>query len=321
MLKLSEQFAIFDDDRCDLHLNDMVHQESHMRTKSIREKLVANVEFNLIKQIEISKEDIIKVHDKNHVNKVFRSCENYKYDRLFRPDVFLSGENTLVSVKTSIGGVLSSVDTIMCENNIKKIFCNVRPPGHHANCSNSSGFCVFNNIALGVQHALNYVQKIMIIDWDLHFGDGTNSIFYNNDNVMYVSFHRSKSFYPNSRHQDRNLYYCEKINTNNVNFIYTENSTSEEYLNDFTEFFDNCDFNPDIIFISCGFDGHKDDIYCALPLDYKDFKTMTKVVCDFANTYCEGRIISVLEGGYNLDVLSQCVLDHVIVLSDNDFQE
>lgn len=310
--------GIVDDERCENHIQTANHEESPDRVKAIRAKLITTKLYNnLIKidAIEPTKNDLLLVHTNKYVNKVMRVCTNYKSAIIDSNDVRVNGQDSLMSAAIAVGSVLSAVNTVMTTD-IKKIFCNVRPPGHHASSHHASGFCIFNNVAIGVKKALTCpgINKVLIFDWDLHHGDGTQEIFKCNKNVMFCSFHRSAPFYPNSGKS------TERGKHGTVyNYPQHEGVKSESYMKDFyKEFLPMAnEFKPDMIFISCGFDGHKEDLHGALPLTYEDFKIMTKELCLLANRYCDGRLISVLEGGYTLGVLENCAAIHVNELLTN----
>lgn len=309
--------GIVDDKRCQLHIQEEDHQESPDRIIAIRKKLKITGLYDQlipIEPVDPTKEDLMLVHTNKYVNKVVRVCSNYKRAMIDCGDVKVNGENSLVSAGIAVGGVLAAVNTVI-NTNIKKVFCNVRPPGHHASSHEASGFCIFNNVAIGVKKALTYpsIKRVLIFDWDLHHGNGTERIFKCNKNVMFSSFHRAKPFYPNSGSRD----YIGKYG-NIHNYPFYENCTVEEYMGDFNDFLIKANaFQPDIIFISCGFDSHKDDHYHALPLTLNEFKVMTKELCLLANKYCNGRLISVLEGGYTPSVVADCAAVHVNELLNN----
>lgn len=317
---INYQVGIVDDERCELHVQDPDHQESPERVRVIRKKLQSTGLYKKlikIEPIEPHKNDLMLVHSNKYINKVVRTCSHYKHSIIGSDDVRVSGEGSLVSAGIAVGGVLSAVETVLGNNNIIKVFCNIRPPGHHASAHNAGGFCIFNNLAIGVKKALQNpkINKVLIFDWDLHHGDGTQSIFKCNKNVMFSSFHRAAPFYPDSGLSTERGKYGTLYN-----YPQYENIKPENYLKEFyTEFLPTAiEFNPDIVFISCGFDGHKDDLYHALPLSYNDFKVMTKELCQLANRCAEGRLISVLEGGYTLKVLENCAAVHVNELLNNN---
>lgn len=210
-----------------------------------------------------------------------------------------------------------------------RAFCNVRPPGHHAHPDHGAGFCFMNNIAVGAKYALDKypdtIKKIFIFDWDLHHGNGTQRIFgqecsildcEDRSQIMYASIHRGKNlshtseetdFYPFTGTLQDNLNH-----TNVFNVPLKHGATIEQYKKGFGDVLRKAiAYNPDLIMISAGFDSHKDDLYGELPLDYRDYVYMTEKLIDLANKCAGGRIISVLEGGYTIDVLMRSVLVHI----------
>ncbi len=314
--------GIVDDERCDYHVQTPDHQESPARTKAIRQKLRETGIYNRlvkINPIEATLEDLLLVHSNTYINKVIRTCTNYGHAMIDSADVRVSGKDSLVSAGVAVGSVLSAVDTVVNSKRIKKVFCNVRPPGHHASSHKAAGFCIFNNVAIGAKKALTYpeINRVLIYDWDLHHCNGTQTIFKCNQNVMVSSFHRGEGFYPGSGSSD------EKGKYDNIdNHPQHDLNTAEEYMKEFYEDFlpKAQEFNPDIVFISCGFDSHKDDLYRALPLDYKHFKIMTKALCQLANICSEGRLISVLEGGYTPNIIAECAAIHIHeILNNNNY--
>ena len=307
------QVGIVDDERCEYHIQSKDHPESPARVMAIRKRLKTLGLYDklvAIDPVEPTKEDLLQVHTNRYINKVERTCLKYGHGMIGSEDVRVTGENSWVSAGVAAGSVLAAVDTVMAPNRIRKVFCNVRPPGHHASSHDTGGYCIFNNVAIGVKKALTYskINRVLILDWDLHHGDGTQKIFQCSKDVMFVSFHRAAPFYPASGSS------TERGKYGNVyNYPQLEQSTAEDYLDDFTKHFlpAATQFNPDIIFISCGFDGHKDDLYSALKLETSHFTFMTRSICLLANQLCEGRVISVLEGGYKPEILAECGSAHV----------
>ena len=316
--------GLVDDVRCELHIQDEEHQESPDRIRAIRDKLKSSGIYNkliLIEPTDPSKEDLMLVHTNKYINKVVRVCKNYKKAMIDCSDVKVTGEGSLVAVGVAVGGVLGAVDKVLTSN-IRKVFCNIRPPGHHASSHEASGFCIFNNVAIGVKKSLTYpdINKVLIFDWDLHHGDGTEKIFKCNRNVMFVSFHRAKPFYPNTGDSSFKGKYSTVHNYPiHGNDPKEEYDPEEEYMKLFYEDFlpKAREFEPDIIFISCGFDGHINDMYHSLPLTNNHYKIMTKELCLLANKYCNGRLISVLEGGYTPEVIGECAVVHINEMINN----
>lgn len=352
-----------DDPACDAHQQiDSDHQESPNRTKIIRNALKKYGFLEFIRRtgsIDIRKNDLIQVHDLMYIESIIKytklnkpaiipsnSAELYvnpDAKPLPSPDISIQGIDSLASILAAAASVMGAVDTIcggfklrkdlsLKKHNttkLRKVFCNVRPPGHHAHINHGGGFCFMNNVVIGANYAMtkynNKIKKVLIFDWDLHHGDGTQNIVENNPNIMYISFHRGGNdpedhFYPGTGTEQT----IDKIgpeirtDTGNVfNFPIKASDTAETYMNKFRIAMDLAEkFKPDLVMISAGFDSHKDDLYHALPLDYIDFHNMTISLAKLADRYSNGRLISVLEGGYTLDVLYKCVLIHIATLVD-----
>lgn len=327
-----------DDPECDLHANvGDEHQESQQRTKKIREfiKLTGlNQLLYLIGSASVTKQELYKTHDKQYVETIISCGRTNKPVLLPHPssEISMTNINSLNSIFAAVGSVSAAIDTVCGEcktkNNdlyidsqIKKVFCNVRPPGHHAHHRNGAGFCFLNNVALGANRALNNfpntIKKVLIFDWDLHHGDGTEDIFGGNPNVIYASFHRGGEnmkdrFYPGTGASEKSKW----KNIFNFPIGYDESLDVGSYMDKFNNKFLPIahEFNPDLIIISAGFDSHKDDLYHQLPLDYDHFHAMTTSLMKLADKCANGRLISVLEGGYTPEVLSMSVAIHLATL-------
>jgi acetoin utilization deacetylase AcuC-like enzyme len=323
--KSKRKVGLVDDKRCELHVQTPDHQESPDRVKAIRHKLKSTGLYDklrLIEPFEPTKEDLLLVHTNKYINKVMRICNKYPKAMIDTEDVRVTGEGSLVAAGIAAGGVLAAIDAVITSKRVRKVFCNVRPPGHHASAHQASGFCIFNNIAIGAKKALTYegINKVLIVDWDLHHGNGTQRIFKCSKDIMFTSLHRGAPFYPNS-----GSIFTKGKHYNIHNYPQHLSPESpvpadiEGYMKDFQDILARGrDFNPDLILISCGFDGHKDDFYHSLPLDYNHYKIMTKELCKLANECSNGRLVSVLEGGYTLDVIANCAAVHVNELIVNN---
>ena len=225
--------------------------------------------------------------------------------------------DTVVSRETfdiallAVGGVLSAIDAII-DGTIRNGLCLIRPPGHHAMPERGMGFCIFNNIAIGARYIQKKykMRKVAIIDWDVHHGNGTQAAFYDDPTVFYFSTHQFPH-YPGTGSIDE--VGSEKGKG------YTMNAPLEPGAN-ITVFKDVFEgrflpeiktFKPDFILISCGFDAHKDDPLAGLNLREEDYNLLTRMVVSLANEICDGRIVSTLEGGYNLNALKLSVYEHL----------
>jgi len=210
----------------------------------------------------------------------------------------------------AVGSIISAIDGVI-NKNFKNAFCVVRPPGHHSEQEKAMGFCIFNNVAVGANYLISKYKykKIAIIDFDVHHGNGTQDIFYDNEKVLYISTHQYP-YYPGSG-SDK-----EKGKYNNIlNIPLPAGTTSEEYLNAYEFVLKKLkEFKPQFILFSAGFDAHKDDPLAQFQLKSKDFYDLTKRTLSLAELYCDGRSVSILEGGYNLIALQESTEMHVNAL-------
>ena len=214
------------------------------------------------------------------------------------------------------GAVIAGVDAVM-ESDARNAFAAVRPPGHHATSENAMGFCMFNNVAVGARHAQNKykeIERVAIIDWDVHHGNGTQGIFYDDPSVYFFSMHQYP-WYPGTGSRGETGHGRGLGSTLNVPVKANTKATAQ------TRMFEGAiedvakNFKPDLIMISAGFDAHRSDPLGQLELEDADFVSMTKTAMQWADTACEGRIVSALEGGYNLSTLGGTVKNHVAELN------
>jgi len=219
-----------------------------------------------------------------------------------------------------VGGVFAAVDNIM-NGTVYNAFCAVRPPGHHAEHNRAMGFCFFNNIALGAVYILeNYgLERVAIVDWDVHHGNGTQHFFESDPRVFYLSLHEDPdSCYPGTgRRQEEG---SGKGKGFTLNIPLPGGSGDEDYLKALEQ--EGLprlrEFAPQFVLISAGFDAHEDDPLAHQNLTRQAYKKMGAMVLQLALDHAEGRLISVLEGGYSLTVLANCVEDHLRLLLGND---
>ena len=254
---------------------------------------------------------IEKVHNKNYLEKISISFPKSGIQ-------FLDGD-TIVSPGSkeaaldAVGSIILGIDQVV-NKEFKNTFCSVRPPGHHAESDKAMGFCIYNNVAVGAAYLLHHYQykKVAIIDYDVHHGNGTQEIFYNNPNVLYISTHQYP-FYPGTGSVN------EKGASNNIlNIPLDPGTSSDVYFNSFENVLKKLkSFNPEFILLSSGFDAHQKDPLAQVNLKSKDFYEITKRIMNVAGNICDGRIVSILEGGYDLDALKESAYEHVKALIEN----
>lgn len=310
-----KNLIIIYDERHKLHSPPFNHPERPDRVSAIYNYLAKKNFFNSVDVIqpkEIEVENILKVHTKDHYDYIINSINKEK-TLLDGGDTYIV-KDSLQAAFLSAGSVTLAVDLIM-GNKYNSAFCLMRPPGHHAESNRPMGFCILNNAAIGAQYALDKynLDKVVIIDWDVHHGNGTQEIFYSSSNVFYISLHQYP-FYPGTGAAN------EKGNKDGdgytLNFPLPAGTAGDAYLRIFKEEIIKTleRYDPQLIILSAGFDAHKDDPLAEMKLVEQDFSEMTKLIKDF--TYKRNiKIISVLEGGYNLDSLSASVYEHLGVLN------
>ena len=251
---------------------------------------------------------LIKTHTSNYIDQVDKSFPKKGYN-------FLDGD-TIVSPgskdasKDAVGSIITAIDGVQ-KKEFKNAFCAVRPPGHHAEKEKAMGFCIYNNVAVGANYLIEKYKynKIAIIDFDVHHGNGTQDIFYDNEKVLFISTHQYP-YYPGSGSEK------EKGDFNNVLNIPLEAGTSaEKYLNAYENVLNKVrEFKPEFLLFSAGFDAHIDDPLAQLQLSSEDFYKITKRTLEISKSFCNGNVVSILEGGYDLKALQESTKRHVDAL-------
>ena len=226
------------------------------------------------------------------------------------PDTYVSPDSYEAALYAS-GALLTAIDLVM-DKKRDNAFCLVRPPGHHATPTKAMGFCLFNNVAIAAKYIQSEynLDRIAIIDWDVHHGNGTQDAFYDDPSVLYFSMHKYP-FYPGTGAKEETGIGSGSGFTINIPLSY--NIEPQEYLEIFDEILKKRikRFNPQFVLISSGFDAYRLDPISGLSLEASDFNALTKLTRNIADDCCEGRIVSCLEGGYHLLDLPKCIEAHL----------
>ena len=265
---------------------------------------------NLIwkKPVAFDQSFLINTHSSEYIDLVSKSFPENGL-------AFLDGD-TVVSpgskdaTKDAVGSIITAIDGVQ-NKDFKNAFCAVRPPGHHAEKEKAMGFCIYNNVAVGANYLIEKYKynKVAIIDFDVHHGNGTQDIFYNNKKVLYISTHQYP-YYPGTGSEK------EKGNFNNIlNIPLEAGTTAEEYLNAYEHVLKKIkEFKPEFVLFSAGFDAHIDDPLAQLRLNSEDFYQLTKRTLEISKSFCNGNVVSILEGGYDLRALQNSSKRHVDAL-------
>ncbi len=223
---------------------------------------------------------------------------------------------SILAAKLGAGACIEAVSTLF-ERNEKRALCLIRPPGHHALAEDPMGFCLFGNVAIAAADTLSRfdLDRILIVDWDVHHGNGTQAMFYEDPRVAFLSIHRHP-FYPGTGLKDETGTGRGLGTTKNIPLPY--GTPRSEFLAAFRSGLEKMAdrIRPQLVIISAGFDAHAEDPVGDLGLEIEDFEELTREVISVARTHAEGRIVSVLEGGYNSSILASCVEAHLRALDD-----
>jgi acetoin utilization deacetylase AcuC-like enzyme len=288
------------------------HAERPDRLRAITARLKAGGTWQRLQHLLIDaaeEEQILAVHSREHLRFVRESVA--RGTRLLDDgDTYVSARSTQVALLAA-GGVIAAVDAVM-GGLLKNAFCAVRPPGHHAERERVMGFCLFNNIAVGARHAQAAygVKKVAIVDFDVHHGNGTQEIFYADRSVLFISLHQSPLWPGTGMREERGSGEGTDLT---VNVPLPPGSGETEYLDAFRrDVLPNLDgFRPELLMVSAGFDAHRDDPLAQMRLTESSYAAMTDMLTEAADTYCQGRLVSVLEGGYHLEALAASVETHL----------
>ena len=300
--------AIITSDTSLNHNTGMGHPEQADRITAIVQTLKKNKNLLWKKPSKVKKEILKMTHDSDYIDLVENSFPKKGLSFLDSDTIISPGSKE--ATVDAVGSIISAIDGVQ-NKDIKNAFCVVRPPGHHSSQNKAAGFCIFNNCSVGANYLIEKYKykKIAIVDFDVHHGNGTQDIFYNNEKVLFISTHQYP-FYPGSG-SDK-----EKGKYNNIqNIPLPAGTNSEEYLNAYEHVLKKLkEFKPEFVLFSAGFDAHEDDPLAQFKLKSKDFYNLTKRTIRAAQLSSKGKVVSILEGGYDLNALKESAEMHVNAL-------
>jgi len=286
------------------------HPECPERIAAIEDQLIQSRLDTHLKRIDpplASEADITRVHSEDHLAFVKSKAPSSGYS-MIDGDTIMNPATWTVSLRAA-GAAMAAVDAVM-QGEVNNAFCAIRPPGHHAEPHRSMGFCVFNNVAIATRYAIEKydLDRVAVIDFDVHHGNGTEAAFINDPHVLMCSFFQHP-FYP----------YSGLEGGDNMVNVPLPASTNGKIVRDMISktWVPRLDeFKPQLIIISAGFDAHREDDLGQMGLVEDDYVWMTKQLMEVANRYCDGKIVSCLEGGYNLSALGRSVAAHLKTLAE-----
>ena len=298
---------------CLKHITPENHPERVDRLISIMDSLKNFQDPDLVRldAPEGSETDILRVHPIEYLDNLKQKSPVDGFVAL-DPDTFMSA-GSLPAAMRGVGGIIKAVDLVMT-NQANNVFVVTRPPGHHAEKETSMGFCLFGNVSIAVKYALDHYKlpKVAVVDFDVHHGNGTQDILWSEKRSLFISSHQMP-LYPGTGKENET-----GIENNILNIPLPPNTMGKDfrYLYENKVFPALEKFSPDLLLVSAGFDAHASDPLANINLVEEDFVWVTGRLCDLADKHCNGRLVSTLEGGYDLDALAKCVTTHLKTLLD-----
>ena len=287
------------------------HPERADRVSIVIENLKKNKKLIWKKPLKFDNKYLKITHKSHYIDEVEKSFPKKGLHFLDGDTIVSPGSKQASS--DAVASIITAIDSVQ-NKEFKNVFCPVRPPGHHAERNKAMGFCIYNNVAVGAHYLLEKykLNKIAIIDFDVHHGNGTQDIFYENEKVLYISTHQYP-FYPGTGASN------EKGKYNNIlNIPLPAGTNSEEYMNAYEHVLKKLkEFKPEFLLFSAGFDAHQDDPLAQFKLKSKDFYNITKRTLEVVNKSIKKRVVSILEGGYDLNALKESSENHLNALLQN----
>jgi len=287
------------------------HPERADRVSVVIENLKKNKKLIWKKPLKFDTKYLKIAHESDYIDEVENSFPKKGLHFLDGDTIVSPGSRQASS--DAVASIITAIDSVQ-NKEFKNVFCPVRPPGHHAEKDKAMGFCIYNNVAVGAHYLIDKYKfnKIAIIDFDVHHGNGTQNIFYDNEKVLYISTHQYP-FYPGTGANN------EKGKHDNIlNIPLPAGTNSEEYLNAYEHVLKKLkEFKPEFLLFSAGFDAHQDDPLAQFKLRSKDFYDITKRTLKVINKSINNKVVSILEGGYDLNALKESSEYHLKALIEN----
>jgi len=315
--------GFFHHDLCSLHDTGWGHPEHQGRLRAVAEALERALPrltdaVSPVAGVPLDPSALTRVHSAAHIDAVREASGRAARQRqpvTMSGDTVVSGASWSAALAAA-GCVRSAVDAVTA-GTFDSAFCAVRPPGHHATRDRAMGFCLFNNVALGARHALDSgrAQQVLIVDWDVHHGNGTQEIFYESSDVFYLSLHQSPHYPGTGAAMERGR--AEGLGMT-LNLPLPPGLPPQRYVDTLLEGLDRVlqTFTPDFVLLSAGFDAALEDPLGGFTLRAEDFGHLTREVVHRTRASAGGRVVSVLEGGYDGAALGRAVVEHLAALAD-----
>jgi len=296
---------------CHDHVTGDLHPDAPIRLEAITNQLIASGMDYVLRHYDapkVARADLERVHDAAYLDRVYAMAPGKGEAPVEIDGDTVMSPGTLAAAERAAGAGVLGVDLVM-KGEMKEVFCAVRPPGHHAVRAQAMGFCLFNNIAVAAAHAMEVygLERVAVVDFDVHHGNGTEDIFKNEKRVLFCSSFQHP-FYPFTGH--------EKETDNLVDVPLPAGTNSEQFRTAISEHWlpHLESFKPQMVFISAGFDAHMADDMSSLLLTDEDYGWLTTELKGIAERHAEGRIVSMLEGGYEPHALARSVIKHLDAL-------
>jgi acetoin utilization deacetylase AcuC-like enzyme len=302
---------------CLLHNNGPGHPERPDRLKAIREQFEKSGLISRVQPFEpapVEREILAFIHPRDYIENIALICAGAE-DNYLQLDADTSvSKDSFAAARLAAGAAVEAAEKVS-RGELQNAFGAVRPPGHHAERAVAMGFCLFNNVAIAAEWLVREkrAEKVLIVDWDVHHGNGTQHIFYERGDIFYLSLHQWP-LYPGTGREDETGEGKGRGATLNVPL--PPAATEQKYLDAFYKATEHAftKFRPDFLLLSAGFDAHRDDPLANLQLTEAGFSKMTEFAMELAKSFCNGKVVSLLEGGYNLTALANSAAAHVEAL-------